>query len=122
MKNLIILFIGITLFQQCRESETLTMTCGMEATVIDLRGVDGCNFLFELNNGTRLQPVRIFYCGTGPLPKEVTEDPLYNFEFVAGKKVRIGYVDSNDYATACMTGKPVKITCLEEIHGGGGAE
>lgn len=89
--------------------------CGTEATVRDLTGLDGCGFVFELKDGTRLEPIRVFYCGTPPLPKEMTEDPLYNFQFVAGKRVRIGYELLLQQTSICMVGKVVKITCLEEI-------
>jgi hypothetical protein len=85
------------------------------ATVKDLSGLDGCGFLFELADGTRLEPQRLFFCGTPPLPKEVTEDPLYNFEFVEGKQVRIGFVEVTDAVSICMAGRIVKITCIEEI-------
>ncbi len=98
----------------CKE-ELVTKNCGTSATVRDLTGLDGCGYVFELNDGTRLIPVwDIGYCGTPPLPKEVTEDPLYNFQFTEGKKVIIGYEERPKNATTCMAGRPVKITCLEE--------
>jgi len=83
------------------------------ATVVEL--ADGCGYGFELTNGKQLQPVwDVLYCGTPPLPPEVTEDPLYNFHFVVGKKVLIGFEDRRDF-TPCGSSKPVKITCLQEI-------
>ncbi|HEY0652315.1 MAG TPA: hypothetical protein VGD65_04265 [Chryseosolibacter sp.] len=91
-----------------------TPVCEVRATVRDMRGLDGCNFVFELEDGTRLDPYVTGYCGTPPLPKEITEDPLYNFEFIDGKKVKISYQVMADMATVCMTGTPVKITCLTE--------
>ena len=98
----------------CKE-ELVTKNCGTSATVRDLTGLDGCGYVFELNDGTRLIPVwDIGYCGTPPLPKEVTEDPLYNFQFTEGKKVVIGYEERSKNATICMAGRHVKITCLEE--------
>lgn len=100
------------------EEETPTNTCnpGTLATVKDLTGLDGCGFVFELADGTRLEPQMLFFCGTPPLPKEVTENPLYNFQFVDGKKVRIDYEVIPDAASICMVGKIVKITCIEEIN------
>jgi hypothetical protein len=86
------------------------------ATVKDLTGLDGCGFVFELSDGSKLEPIRqVIRCGTPPLPKEVTEDPLYNFQFVDGKKVRIAYEEITEAASICMVGKVVKITCLKEI-------
>ena len=110
------LFTGMILFTAC-ENEVETNSCnpGTLATVKDLTGLDGCGFVFELSDGTRLEPQLLLFCGTPPLPKEVTENPLYNFQFVDGKKVRIGYEEIPDAASICMVGKIVKITCLEEI-------
>ncbi len=102
----------------CNQDETIfdTKACGVSATVRDLTGLDGCGFVFELSDGTRLEPIRLFYCGTPPLPKEVTEDPMFDFQFVDGKKVRLDYEDmAPQYASICMVGKMVKITCVEEV-------
>jgi hypothetical protein len=109
---LLLLMLGLS---RCSE-EDLRMPCSTQATVRDLTGLDGCGFVFELEDGTRLEPVREYrlYCGTPPLPKEVTEDPLYNFNFVDGKKVLIAY-ELKPSGSYCMAGLPAKITCLSEI-------
>ena len=86
--------------------------CSTRATVRDLTGFDGCGFVFELEDGTRLEPVRNMYCGTEPFTPPV-DDPLYNFEFVDGKKVTIAYELVNA-PSICMVGPSVKITCLTE--------
>ena len=78
-------------------------------------GLDGCGYVFELADGTRLEPQMLGWCGTPPISKEITENPLYNFEFVDGKKVKIAYEEIPEAASICMVGKVVKITCLEEI-------
>lgn len=110
-----ILFVLCAILVACNE-EPITKNCGTEATVRDLTDQYGCWYVFELSDGTRLMPVwDMGYCGNGPLPKEVTEDPLYDFQFTDGKKVIIGYEARPDRVTDCMDGKPVKITCLEEI-------
>ncbi|MBL7876247.1 MAG: hypothetical protein JNL53_11325 [Cyclobacteriaceae bacterium] len=118
MKTLFIsfLFCSTLILSGCDE-EPLHMTCDQSqlATVRDLTGLDGCGYVFELADGTRLEPMRLFYCGTPPLSKEMTEDPLYDFEFLDGKKVKIAYEEIPDAASICMVGKIVKITCLEEI-------
>ena len=118
MKNLLLFFlIGLALLACNEEKFDSSVPCieGVEATVRDLSGLDGCGFVFELVDGTRLEPLRLFHCGTPPLPKEVTEDPLYQFEFVDGRKVIIGYETQNDMGSYCMVGPVVKIICLEEI-------
>lgn len=105
------------LFWSCDE-EPMSASCdqGVPATLKDLTGLDGCGFVFELADGSRLEPQRLFYCGTNPLPKEVTEDPLYDFQFVDGKQVRIAFEEVTDVMSICMVGKIVKITCIEEIN------
>ncbi|MEQ1585027.1 MAG: hypothetical protein ABL895_04060 [Cyclobacteriaceae bacterium] len=105
------------LFINCEEEQPVVITCDntVLATVKDLTGLDGCGFVFELADGSRLEPQMLGYCGTPPLPKEVTENPLYNFQWVDGKQVRIGYEEIPDAASICMVGKIVKITCQEEV-------
>ncbi|TXH30888.1 MAG: hypothetical protein E6Q96_01115 [Cyclobacteriaceae bacterium] len=104
------------MFSAC-DDNLMRASCdeGVRATVRDLTGLDGCGFVFELEGGTRVEPYRLAYCGTGPLSKEITEDPLYDFEFVDGKQVIIGYEEVEDVASICMVGPIVKITCLEEV-------
>jgi hypothetical protein len=70
--------------------------------------------VFELEDGTRLEPVRMFFCGTPPIPKEQLEDPLYNFAFIDGKEVMISY-DLSTSPSICMVGQTAKITCLTEL-------
>ncbi len=116
--TIILAFFSATIFWSCEEDKINAVSCdnGVLATVRDLTGLDGCGFVFELTDGTRLEPMRLMYCGTSPLPKEVTEDPLYDFQFVDGKQVRLGYEEIQDAASICMVGKIVRITCIEEIN------
>jgi len=120
MKNLVYSLLCLSasfVFWSC-EDDLMSVSCGdaLLATVKDLTGLDGCGFVFELADGTRLQPQMIGYCGTPPLPKEVTENPLYNFQWVDGEQVRIGFEEVPDAMSICMVGRVVKITCIEEIN------
>jgi hypothetical protein len=113
-----LLFITVLLVSfSCKKENSIAKKpkCPTSATVRNLTGLlDGCGFVFELADGTRLEPVLLYYCGTPPLPKEVTEDPLYNFVFADGKKVKIGY-EKMESVSICMVGQTVKITCITEI-------
>ncbi len=109
-----ILFVICASIFACHE-EPITKNCGTPAIVRDLTGLDGCGFVFELADGSRLEPQMFGYCGTPPLPKEVTENPLYNFQSTDGKQVKIGYEEVTNAVSICLVGKIVKITCLEEI-------
>jgi hypothetical protein len=105
----------LTALLQCGgdgESETIKcfpMECSTVATVKDLNGLDGCGLIFELLDGTRLEPERRVYVQP-PTPEQ---DPLYYFELKAGEKVQISYIESNDMASVCMVGKVVFITCIK---------
>lgn len=99
MKNLTAFLLTILIFSQCSE-EQIRKACSTRVTVRDLTGLDGCGFVFE--------------CGTPPLPKEVTEDPLFNFNFAEGKKVLISF-ELTVSGSICMAGLPAKITCVSEI-------
>lgn len=114
MKNTIAaLIITLTLFS-CHETCVDPIECDTPATVRDLTGLDGCGWAFELSDGTQLVAmIPVMFCGTPPLPKEITEDPLYNFEWVNGKKVYISY-EEVEAASICMAGPTVKITCISE--------
>lgn len=117
MKRILVLILALTL-GGCSENvptpEDAPGPCSTLATVRDFSGLDGCGFIFELSDGTRLEPVMIGYCGTPPLPKEVTDNPLYDFEWVNGKKVRISFEPTTN-ASICMAGIPVTITCITEV-------
>ena len=120
MKTLLstLLFLSTSVTFWCCEEDMMTVSCdnAVLATVKDLSGLDGCGFVFEVADGTRLEPQMLGYCGTPPLPREVTENPLYNFQWVDGKQVRIGFEEIPDAISICMVGKIVKITCIEEIN------
>ena len=115
MKRVCVFFLLALIFNQCSNDDDQTPVCSTPATVRDLTGLDGCGWVFELEDGTRLEPLRMLYCGTPPLPKEVTEDPLHNFEFVDGKKVFINYETVQTGVSICMVGPIVRITCISEV-------
>lgn len=114
MKTLVLLLTLSLFVVGCTEENEVEPTCSVRATVRDMSGLDGCGWVFELSNGTKLIPYWTWFCGTPPLPKEMTDDPLYNFEYVDGKQVLISFEIMNDVATVCMTGEVAKITCISE--------
>lgn len=97
------------------DDDSVTKDCDIPATVKDLRGLDGCGFVFVLADGTRLEPQMPPICGFGPMPFEMADDPLYGFEWVDGKEVTIAYEPAPEMASICMVGEVVKITCVSEV-------
>lgn len=114
MKAFTFVFVIALSLASCSEEGESAPVCSTPATVRDLSNLDGCGWVFELSDGTRLIPQRMMFCGTPPLPKEVTEDPLYQFDYVDGKQVLINYEIIPDVATICMSGELAKITCISD--------
>lgn len=100
-------------FLGCSETKVIRCfpnPCSVEATVVDLRSLDGCDFVFELSDGTRLLPERRTYIQAPT--KEA--DPVYHYQFVNGAKVGISYEESLALS-ACMAGRIVFVTCLSDL-------
>lgn len=79
-------------------SEKTNQSKEMEATVIDLRGLDGCSFLLQVHNQERLEPIN--------LPEEMK---------VNGLAVMVTY-EYHQGASICMAGKMIKITHIRKKH------
>ncbi|MBN2609975.1 MAG: PKD domain-containing protein [Bacteroidales bacterium] len=73
--------------------------CEHTGTVKDYTGLDGCGYLIELDNGTRLEPILIDT----------------SFIFRDNQRVKVSYVERYDLASICMAGTIAEITCIEEI-------
>jgi hypothetical protein len=109
MKILGILFLAVGLVQCWSDSNEVQCTeCSTSAIVKDLTDVDGCGLVFELADGSHLEPEKRTYI-QAPKP---TDDPLYYFELKAGDSVRISYRESSSMSI-CMVGKKVFITCIK---------
>ncbi len=93
---------------QCGETDDCQKPCGYRATVKDLTGLDGCNFVLELEDGSRLVPQKLIYI-QAPDPEQ---DPGYYFDFKDGEKVCFDYRETEG-ADACMVGKLVFLTCIK---------
>lgn len=78
--------------------------------MVDMTGLDGCGLMFELADGTRLEPEMRTYV-QAPTKEE---DPLYHFELKAGQTVKIDWQESTGLASICMAGPIVFITCITE--------
>jgi len=78
--------------------------CKIDATVRDYSALDGCRFLLELKDGTRLLPVEL-------------SEP--DFLFSEGQLVKINYSEAKGAMTTCMTGSlAVKVECIQQIQPG----
>lgn len=117
LKFLSYTFLTLILLTGCADDDiqqTEPEDCSTLATIKDLSGLDGCGFVFELEDGSRLEPLRVFMCGTPPLPDEMPSDLLHDFPMIDGKKVLINYEVIPHATSICMAGTVVKITCIQE--------
>lgn len=72
---------------------------GVNAVLVNLEGLDGCTWVFELEDGQRLEPVNLHQ---------------YDLELKDGLKVKINYTEALDMMSICMVGKMVNITCISK--------
>ncbi len=72
---------------------------GDKAVLRDLTGLDGCRWVFELEDGQRLEPINLHE---------------FDIELTDRQKVKISYTEATDMMSICMVGKMVNITCLSK--------
>lgn len=72
---------------------------GENAVLRDLSGLDGCTWVFELEDGQRLEPVNLHQ---------------YDLELKDGLEVKIQYAEATDMMSICMAGKMVNISCISK--------
>ena len=70
----------------------------LQVKVVDMRGLDGCRFLLELENGKRLQAINL--------------SPEHQ---KTGLKLRITYKMAEGYMGICMAGDMVELVNVEVI-------
>jgi hypothetical protein len=116
MNKLSVILLLILIIAGCEKDRTPLPECSTQATIKNLTGLDGCGYVFELNDGTIIEPYRVpLFCGTPPLPKEITQDPLYQLSWIEGKKVMISFDVIDTLLSTCMAGKIAKVTCLRDL-------
>lgn len=105
MKKLVVyafILLGMALSaNKCNESKKGNEDIIRDKTgvVIDRHNLDGCGFLIQLDNGTKLEPI------------EVTPE----FEFTEGQRIKVSYQHLEGVASTCMAGELVRITEIKSI-------
>jgi hypothetical protein len=103
--QILLLFVMIVGLAACEEEERKTpvflkYTCDETGTIRDYTGLDGCGFVIELSDGQVLEPLFV-------------DDSTFVFE--AGKPISLSYQEVSGYASICMVGPLVHITCISEL-------
>jgi len=95
----IIFFATVFLLAGCHCPKNAAVNCDTLGTVRDYSGLDGCRFLIELQNGDKLNPVKI--------PE--------GFRLQDGQKITFSYNVLTDVMSICMAEtQMVEITCIHE--------
>lgn len=85
-------------------TESRFAKCKVDAKVLDYTALDGCRFILELKDGTRLMPV------------ELSDR---EFLFSEEQQVKINYTEAKEVVSTCMTAAiPVKIECIQQVKEG----
>lgn len=74
--------------------------CTEMGTIKDFSGMDGCGMMIVLDSGEKLQPIE--YDSDKP-------------EIRDGQRIKFAYKEAKDQMGICMSGKMVKVTCIEFI-------
>jgi len=100
MRKFIVAILTTGLVIGCGREPVEINECSTGAIIKNFKGTDGCGYLFQLNDGTLLEPAAY-------------TNPKETFPLVDGKRVYISY-ETVDAVSVCMMGQTVKITCLQE--------
>lgn len=106
--------------QKDEADEKIQPACEVEATLLDLSKYDGCRFVFQLDDGTKLEPYITDCIILGDGQRNVEPDPMMNFEMVDSKRVKISYrfltdLNNEHQLSLCQAIPVVKITCITEV-------
>ncbi len=96
-QTIYLLLLLATIFTACNNNEEITLTD--TGTVINYAGAGDCNFVIELDNGNRIQPM-FFPDG---------------FVFSNGQRVLVEYKEMNNIVSSCDLGIASDITYVEEL-------
>ena len=69
------------------------------AKLVNMTGLDGCSWMIELNNGTKLEPTNL-------------ND--FNINLQENQKIWVVYHTAAQMASICMHGEIVTIDCISE--------
>ncbi len=101
MKQLLFIFPVLLLLNlaACKKNNDSSAACpnGVSATFKNLTGLDGCGYVLELSDGSRL---------------EITNLSALNLTPEDGMKVKVEYSNQNDQASICMVGAIVRVDCI----------
>ena len=97
-KILVLTFIVLTL---CINSCNKQSECknSQSAKLINMTGLDGCSWMIELTNGTKLEPTNL-------------ND--FNIDLQVNQKIWIVYHTAAQMASICMHGEIVTIDCISK--------
>lgn len=97
VKSIAFVIISLFLFS-CEKESTNKCENSQEGILKNLTGLDGCGWIIQLSDSTKLEPINI-------------DD--FDIELLENKSVCIQYHERTDLGSYCMVGKVVEIDFLE---------
>lgn len=94
--KIIVYLVALTVLFSCEKDRSCPDS--VDVKLRNLTGLDGCGWVFELNDGAKLEPVNL---------------SDFQLDLVEGKCFSIAYEDAEAFSI-CMVGKTVSITCVVE--------
>ena len=96
MRSTLMIFALLLLTTSCIKQ---ACSSGVKATMKDSTGLDGCGYIIELEDGTRLEPINL---------------ATFDFQPKDWQKLRVTYEVVANSGSICMVGELVEITCITE--------
>ena len=96
-QKILVLALLIVAIQSCsKESECENSN---SAKLVNMTGLDGCSWMIELGDGTKLEPINL-------------DD--FNINLQENKKIWVVYHTAAQMASICMHGEIATIDCISE--------
>jgi hypothetical protein len=100
-KTVISICLGLTItLSSCEKNKNDIDDSFQTGKLKDLTGLDGCGWVIELSDTTKLEPTNL---------------NAFDLKLEEGKEIRIKYHERNDLGSFCMVGKIVTIDEIENI-------
>lgn len=90
--------IAFVFIVSCEKETTNRCENSQEGTLKDLTGLDGCGWIIQLSDSTKLEPINL-------------DD--FDIELTENKTVCIKFHERKDLGSYCMVGKVVEIDFIE---------
>jgi len=98
--NLVLAITLLALTSSCLEkNDKNTCPNQVEAKIIDMSSLDGCGWMIQLNDGSKLNPINL-------------DD--FSISLLDGNNIKLSYTENTEMMDICMSGKIISIICISD--------